>query len=285
MVLDQAGGRATSVNGAVKRRVSDVVGIIPCVVFTPDFLDVVKGSAAGRRAALDLLGSQVSQPYAKLVKEYERAIKQRNQLLKRGAADSEMEPWNEALVQHGARLTVHRARLAAKLMDCASAVYEDVSGGEVLAAGYEPDSLPTSPENWFDDEQAVSRTKEVLRRAVASRAADERTRCVSLVGPHRDDLRITIQGRDARAFASQGQQRTVALAWKLAEVDIVASVTGRMPIVLLDDVMSELDKERRRALTERVGARVQTVITTTNTGYFDKDLLERALLVEVCGAH
>jgi len=104
---------------------------------------------------------------------------------------------------------------------------------------------------------------------------------VTLTGPHRDDIVIEIDGRDARSFASQGQQRTVALAWKLAEVAVVEDVLRRKPVLLLDDVMSELDADRRAALSEVVSNEVQTIVTTTNTGYFSPEMLERSLVVPV----
>jgi DNA replication and repair protein RecF len=111
--------------------------------------------------------------------------------------------------------------------------------------------------------------------------AEERARRTSLVGPHRDDISFLVDGRDARAFASQGQQRTIALAWKLAEVMVVRDVSGQPPVLLLDDVMSELDSSRRHALTRFVGTTAQTIVTTTNLDYFDTELLERAKVVEL----
>jgi DNA replication and repair protein RecF len=116
---------------------------------------------------------------------------------------------------------------------------------------------------------------------MATRAAQEIDRRVSLVGPHRDDILFTIGGRDARAFASQGQQRTLALAWKLAEVDVVRSVLSKTPVLLLDDVMSELDQDRRAALTAVMQQDIQTFVTTTNTGYFDPALLRSAAVVDM----
>jgi DNA replication and repair protein RecF len=113
------------------------------------------------------------------------------------------------------------------------------------------------------------------------RAVEERRRAVTLVGPHRDDIVFTVGGRDARAFASQGQQRTAALAWKLAEVDIIEEVSRSRPMLLLDDVMSELDAGRRAALSVTMTGRTQTFVTTTNLGYFDATMLADATIVEL----
>lgn len=106
---------------------------------------------------------------------------------------------------------------------------------------------------------------------------------MTLVGPHRDGIVFLIDDRNARTFASQGQQRTVALAWTLAKVAVVEDITRRKPVLLLDDVMSELDADRRRALTSLVQRDVQTIISTTNTGYFDSRLLEQATVVTIPG--
>jgi DNA replication and repair protein RecF len=120
-----------------------------------------------------------------------------------------------------------------------------------------------------------------MRAEMARRAGEERSRAVTLVGPHRDDFTLTIQGRDARSFGSQGQQRTIALAWKLAEVELVEEVLHRKPVLLLDDVMSELDASRRAALSEVVASRIQTVVTTTTTGYFTPETLASATIVDI----
>ena len=109
----------------------------------------------------------------------------------------------------------------------------------------------------------------------------ELRRKTSLVGPHKDEVAFFINGRNARLFASQGQQRTIVLCWKLAEVEVVRDVLGVEPLLLLDDVMSELDERHRFALTEFIDRSVQTFVTTTNLGYFSDELLERANIVHV----
>ncbi|MCL2503037.1 MAG: DNA replication and repair protein RecF, partial [Coriobacteriia bacterium] len=124
--------------------------------------------------------------------------------------------------------------------------------------------------------------EEALKRALKLKQGEERFRRMTLVGPHRDDIRFFLdEGRDVRAYSSQGQQRTVALAWKLAEVAVIKDVSGKAPILLLDDVMSELDEQRRSAMARLTGETTQTFVTTTNTGYFEKDLLDRARLIKL----
>jgi DNA replication and repair protein RecF len=131
------------------------------------------------------------------------------------------------------------------------------------------------------DEVSQEEVAEGLAWELIRRTQDEYQRRVTLVGPHRDDVTFSIEGANARAFASQGQQRTIALAWKLAEVSVVRTVLSRTPVLLLDDVMSELDEDRRAALTGLIQQDIQTFVTTTNTTYFDPDLLQEAMVVHV----
>jgi DNA replication and repair protein RecF len=176
---------------------------------------------------------------------------------------------------------VHRRRLARQVLDEAVQIYGHLAAGEVLdvhmcdrcgLAGY--DLLM---------EISAEEVDAALRGEIERRRPDERARGVSLAGPHRDDITFLVGGRNARAFASQGQQRTIALAWKWAEVIVVTRILGRTPVLLLDDVMSELDQTRRGALTDLVQGDVQTFITTTTTSYFDPALLRAARVVTLGG--
>jgi DNA replication and repair protein RecF len=283
IVLDvrEDGTRSFTVNGKQVRSPSAIAGIVPSVVFTPDDLGLVKGSAERRRAEVDELGEQLSATYGRLRREYDRVVRQRNKLLKSEAPDPvQLEAWNAGLVELGSRLRMHRAGLVDKIAAHASAFHSRVCGdtlsvrymkgrrdaGTPVAAGTDPAA------------EAADLTHELCERR-----AEEVVRGVTLVGPHRDDIEFAIDGRPARAFASQGQQRTVVLAWKIAELHVVRDVARTSAVLLLDDVMSELDAERRRALTAEVGASAQTFITTTNTGYFDPGLLEKALVVRIGG--
>jgi DNA replication and repair protein RecF len=125
-------------------------------------------------------------------------------------------------------------------------------------------------------------TARYLARLAAGRADDLR-RQQTLVGPHRDDLSFAIDGRDARTFGSQGQQRSIVLAWKMAEVELAAEILGEQPLLLLDDVMSELDEQRRAAVIGFVQAGIQAVVTTTNLGYFPQELLDASKVVSFGG--
>lgn len=132
-----------------------------------------------------------------------------------------------------------------------------------------------------DREELKGWAYERMLAALDEHADEEIRRGVTLVGPHRDEIEFTVAGRSARSFASQGQQRTLVLAWKVAEVAVARDVLGIAPLLLLDDVMSELDGERRGAFLRLIGDDIQTVITTTNLGYFTDDLLDRAKVVSM----
>lgn len=270
-------GRRYTVNGNQRRRAADVAGLLPSVTFTPEHLEMVKGPAERRRADLDALGEQLSRTYGAVRRDYQRAVRQRNVLLKEDAPRAQVEALDEVCARFGGTLLAHRVRLLRRVMAHAAPAYEELAG-ETLAAEYR-DKAGAGEGPLADpkpDELASAILGELRRRA-----PEERARRVTLAGPHRDDVVFLVEGRDARAFASQGEQRTVALAWKLAEVKVVEEVLKAEPVLLLDDVMSELDETRRAALTGLVERRVQTFITTTNPGYFEPGLLDRAKVVEV----
>lgn len=281
VTIDGAGTRSWVVNGRERTRPSDVAGRLPSVVFTPDDLDLVKGPAERRRAAVDELGAQLSAAYGSLRREYGRVVRQRNTLLKDGAPAQLLDPWDDQLALLGSRVLSHRLRLLHRVMDGASERYRELASGERLGWEYEDRcglaAAALSPTRALDETAAA----EAIRAELGRRAAEERRRATTLAGPHRDDVVFTIEGRDARAFGSQGQQRTIALSWKMAEVDTIEDVLRVRPLVLLDDVMSELDADRRAALSAALLARSQAVVTATTTAYFGDELLGAATVVEL----
>jgi DNA replication and repair protein RecF len=282
LLLKRDGRRNYTVNGSSGKRASDVRGKLPSVIFTPDDLALVKSSAEARRSAIDDIGEQLSGAYEAARREYSTVLRQRNRALKEEVSDDLLAVLTQQLVIMGARLTASRARLMTRIADAAETAYEDITGGETLKLLFRP--------SWTRVGQAESSSgtagsEDVARQRLEEAAAvvkkEERARATSVFGPHRDDVDVFVAGRDARAFGSQGQQRTVALAWKLAEVAVVSEVSGARPLLLLDDVMSELDMTRRAAMAALVTEQVQTVITTTNLQYFEEALLGRAKVVEL----
>jgi len=274
MYANSAGKRLYKVNGKARRRVSEVAGVVPCVVFTPDDLRIVKDAAERRRAAVDGVGDQLSPAYRSARVEYERILKHRNSLLRDETGDEEMlSLWTARLVESGVAFSGHRRRLFERISAKMSEVYRTLSGGESLQAVYQP--------SWESRTGTETDPQVAMFRALQSRRREERARATTVVGPHRDDINFAVDGRDARSFGSQGQQRTIALSWKLAEVGVITDIGGQPPVLLLDDVMSELDESRRHALAKFVGGAAQTFVTTTNLGYFEKELVDRALVVEL----
>lgn len=252
----------------------DLPETLMSVLFNPDDLSFVKRGASYRRDELDGFGRQANRGYGKVLAAYTRAVEQRNRLLKEDYPDlALLDAWDASVALGGATLLVARLHLLERLRAHISTVYEEISEGEKLGCTYES--------SLGEDLAGLSRDEVCDRfaaRLAAGRAADLR-RQQTLVGPQRDDLTFTIDGRDARAFGSQGQQRSIVLAWKMAEVRLAREVVGEQPLLLLDDVMSELDERRRAATVRFVQSGIQTVVTTTNLGYFPEELLSAAKVV------
>ena len=255
-------------------RAADLLGTLMSVLFCPDDLALVKGSASLRRQGIDSFGSQAHPGYDKVCRTYARAVEQRNSFLKEPWCDPTLlDAWDESIALGAATLLAHRLSLFARLVPHVASVYADISGGETLECRYEC-SL---------GDEALGLDRDGLRELAFERVrvAREQDRRLGRtgVGPHRDDIRFFIDGRDARAFGSQGQQRSIVLAWKMAQVELAPELVGERPLLLLDDVMSELDADRREAILTYVERGVQTVVTTTNLGYFPDELLDKARVV------
>ena len=249
-------------------RAADLAGTLLSVLFCPDDLSLVKGSASRRRGELDAFGAQANAGYRKVLATYTRSVEQRNRLLRDGCEPALLDAWDESVALGGATLLRHRLSLFERLSGLVAEVYGEVSPAERLGCRYV--SSVAGAEAGMDRDELA---RLMLAQMQAGRADDLR-RGQTLVGPHRDDVAFTIDGRDARAFGSQGQQRSVALAWKMAEVRLCEGLLGERPLLLLDDVMSELDESRRATVTGFVEGGIQTVITTTNLGYFTKAQLD-----------
>ena len=285
IVCEVASGKRSFRRNGKRCPAAGVRGVVPSVLFCPDDLDMVKRSARVRRAALDTFGMQLNEQYAKLVGTYERIVEQRNSLLKeRWCTREVLGAWNDSLVQAGSSLLVHRISLLDRLRVHLVDAYEAIAPGEHLEVTYsstvgaiagEQDGCPLTRD------ELLVRARDLFCAVLDERADEELARGVTLAGPHRDEITFSIDGRDARSFASQGQQRSLVLAWKVAEVEVTRDILGRPPLLLLDDVMSELDADRRASFLRFIQDGIQTVITTTNLGYFSDDVLQRAKVVKI----
>lgn len=272
-----AGRRSFSLNGK-RCQASDMPSALMSVLFSPDDLGLVKRGASGRRDELDGFGRQANRGYANVLAAYTRSVEQRNRLLREEFPDENLlEAWDASVSLGGATLLEARLRLFSRLAEKVRAIYGEVSGGEELTCSY--------GSTLGDDVFGMTRDeiRDVFAAALAARRREDLRRQQTCVGPHRDDVTFLIDGRDARSFGSQGQQRCVALALKMAEVELAAEVVGSRPLLLLDDVMSELDERRRNAVVRFAQKGIQTVITTTNLGYFSPELLDASEVVSFRG--
>ncbi len=248
------------VNGTPIGRLGELVGRINAVLFTPSDLQLVQGAPGLRRRFLDIELSQVSRPYLHHLQRYDLALRQRNALLKqhqrRPSLPGELAAWDVQLAEHGSEITAARGAALARLSALAAETYADIAGGaERLALRYAP-----SVDRAGTDAASI---RGQMLDALASAQPDDIRRGSTSVGPHRDDFTFLIEGHDARDFGSQGQQRSCILAMKLAELNLMEEATGETPILMLDDLMSELDESRKRAFLSSLDPRIQTIITAT----------------------
>ena len=246
----------------------DIIGRWPVVLFWPDDLQLVKAGPEARRRLLDILVSQLDRAAADELIRYRRVLEQRNSLLRRlhdgGGPTDQLRPFDDALLRHGAAVQVARTELVGALAPLAAAAMAEISdAADWLELRYAPQSGAASQ----DREQVLA----ALSSALAHARGEELARGTSVVGPHRDDLEFVLNGRPARSTASQGQQRSAVLATKIAEVRLVGARAEHMPILLLDDVLSELDPTRREHLLAALSARgevPQTLVTCSDEYQF-----------------
>ncbi|CAN5428077.1 DNA replication/repair protein RecF [soil metagenome] len=262
-------------------RASTIVGQLRSVLFTPEDVSLVSGPPSERRRYIDLALCQIDSHYMRALSTYSRVLTQRNSLLKRFARDNvnprdpsvaiELKFWDDQLVQAGGTIIARRYETIALLNALAAGEYGRLDGGE-LALRYIPalgDSTPTGR-----DAVTVDATAFALRDALERRRSDEVRRGVTLSGPHRDDVAIDIEGRDAGAFASRGQQRLAVLAIKLGEAMLMSEAGGDAPVVMLDDILSELDERHRALVLETaIGLQSQLLITGTDRSLLDAPIV------------
>ncbi|HAJ62366.1 MAG TPA: DNA replication/repair protein RecF [Cyanobacteria bacterium UBA8543] len=289
LTLRTQGRRTVALNQESLRRQLDFLGTLNSVQFSSLDLELVRGAPERRRNWLDSLLIQLEPIYAYILQQYNQVLRQRNALLKkiRGQEaeggldessskdyDSQLALWDAQLATAGSRVTRRRARVLERLAPLASAWHASISGAtEVLEVTYAPN---ISIEK--DDPEGV---QEAFLDKIQLRRIPERTHATTLVGPHRDEVEFTINQTPARSYGSQGQQRTLVLALKLAELKLIEEVVGEPPLLLLDDVLAELDLNRQNQLLEAIQDRFQTLITTTHLGAFDSQWLNSSQILSV----
>lgn len=265
-VVIAEGSRDARVDGKPVRDPDELFGGLAVVAFTPDDLALVKGAPEGRRRMLDRAVQNRHPAHLADARDYLRALRSRNQLLRQGAAPALHEAFEEPLARLGARLRLRREQVLDELRGHAARAFAEVARGEqpldlaYQAAGRESDGLGAEA-SLRGEEELAGRLLEALRR----RLPRDRERGYTSVGPHADDLALSLGDRPARLFASQGQARAVVLAFKIGEIENLWRVQGRAPLLLLDDVSSELDPQRNAYLMRYLGElQGQVVLTTTD---------------------
>ncbi|MEH1793683.1 DNA replication/repair protein RecF [Nostoc sp.] len=281
LTLRRNGRRSVAINGESIRRQMDFLGVLNAVQFSSLDLDLVRGGPEGRRNWLDTLLIQLEPVYAHILHQYNHVLRQRNAFLKRHvetlnatSLQSELAVWDAQLATTGTRVIRRRDRAIQRLAPIASAWHASISGStEVLQIKYMP-NIPLENNHLEEVQQAF--LAKIQQRTVA-----ELHQGTTLVGPHRDEVELTINQTPARQYGSQGQQRTLVLALKLAELQLIEEIVQEPPLLLLDDVLAELDLCRQNQLLDAIQDRFQTLITTTHLGSFDSQWLKSSQILFV----
>ncbi|MCD7863549.1 MAG: DNA replication/repair protein RecF [Lachnospiraceae bacterium] len=269
MHLHRMGSKGIAINGQKIRKASELIGLIKVVFFSPEDLSIIKDGPSARRRFIDIELCQLDQSYLYNLNQYNKVLLNRNKLLKDMVFDNSLgdslEVWDAQLVKYGCKIIARRAEFIKELQDIIREIHFHLSGGkETLYLGYEPD---------VDVERFASKVRENRERDLKLKQ--------TCTGPHKDDCLFSIGGCDIRRFGSQGQQHTAALALKLSEIELVKKVSHDTPVLLLDDVLSELDSSRQNYLLESMGE-IQTIITCTGLEEFINRRVAVDKIFKVC---
>ncbi len=284
-ILFRVSGRRTlELNQEILRRQIDFLGTLNAVQFSSNDLDLVRGTPEYRRHWLDLLLVQLEPLYSYILHQYQQVLKQRNALLKQhkehtysdfsSELPSSLQLWDQQLAETGSRVTRRRARVIERLAPLAEAWHNQItSNSERLEIKYAPNVTCA-----YDQPQQV---QQAFLDKLEQRRIPEFQLGTTVVGPHRDDLEFSINQTSAKFYGSQGQQRTLVLSLKLAELQLIEEVIGEPPLLLLDDVLAELDPTRQSQLLQVIQERYQTLITTTHLASFAEPWLKNAQILTV----
>ena len=248
--LKKEGKKGIAVNGIPLKKLGDLFGTCHVVIFSPEDLNLIKDGPSERRRFMDMEICQMNTIYYYDLQQYYHILKQRNTLLKEIQKKSSLKDtlfiWDQQLIEYGNRIIASRRIFLEKLNEIASKKQKRLTGGkDELIMVYKPNVT----EKQFEEKLKKGQYKDILH-------------CATQWGPHKDDILFTINGNDVKQYGSQGQQRTTALSARLAEIDLIELETGQKPILLLDDVLSELDKNRQNFLMENI-SNLQTILTCT----------------------
>jgi DNA replication and repair protein RecF len=258
MHLRKNGSKGVAINKIPIKKASELFGILNIVFFSPEDLNIIKNGPAERRRFIDLELCQLDKLYLADLTNYNKVLNQRNKLLKdiyyRSDLLETLPMWDMQLLEYGRRIIAKRKQFVEELNEIIRGIHTNISGGkETLLLKYEPNI----DDIFFEDELLRAKSRDLKL-------------CQTTVGPHRDDMLFSIGGVDIRRFGSQGQQRTCALSLKLSEIDLVKKIIHNTPVLLLDDVLSELDSSRQNYLLGSI-TDIQTIITCTGLEEFVKN--------------
>lgn len=273
-------GKKAKINGLEQRKLSDFIGSLNVVMFAPEDLEIVKGTPGVRRRFLDMEIGQVQPGYLYHLQQYQKVLNQRNNLLKQLWGKDKpqqglLEVWDQQLAEHGVKIIKKRKQFILKLQKWAESIHHGITNGsEDLKLVY----VPSFGEEAEEDEAYLF---EQFMLKLSQLKDQELRRGMTLAGPHRDDVAFYINGKEVQTYGSQGQQRTTALSLKLAEIELIHEEIGEYPVLLLDDVLSELDPYRQTQLIETFQTKVQTFITATGIESLNTDKLKKASVFHV----
>ena len=247
--------KGIAVNGIPIKRSAELMGIINIVLFSPEDLNIIKNGPSERRRFIDMELCQLSRIYLDNLYRYSKVLNQRNHLLKQISYDESLKEtlsvWDEQLIKYGTEIIKERKEFIEQINNISADIHRKLTGGkEFLSIQYEPDVN----EEEFADKLYKNYNRDIYYE-------------ITHTGPHRDDIKFISNDMDLRTYGSQGQKRTAALSLKLSEIEIVKKKTGDIPVLLLDDVLSELDRSRQNYLLESIDG-VQTIITCTGLEEF-----------------
>ncbi len=247
--------KGIAVNGGSIKKSNELIGICNIIFFSPEDLSMIKNGPSERRRFINMELCQINKIYLFNLTKYNKILQQRNHLLKQISFNAELkdtiEVWNQQLIEFGGQIIEERRKYIDGLNPVISRIHKELSGGkEDIRMIYEPNVT----EDLFEEKLLISKEKDYLMKTTH-------------IGPHRDDIAFIINNKDLRKFGSQGQQRTAALSLKLAEIELVKSTIKENPVLLLDDVLSELDRKRQKHLLKSIKG-IQTIITCTGLEEF-----------------
>lgn len=273
-------GKKAKLNHLEQKRLSDYIGAMNVVMFAPEDLNLVKGSPQERRRFIDMEIGQIQPAYIYHLGQYQKILKQRNALLKDYQRKPQMdrtmlEVITDQLIEHAATIIERRYKFLNLLRKWAKPIHEGISR---QLEDLEIDYVATVD---VSEDLDLAKIVSVYQEFFSKSLTKEIERGTTLVGPHRDDLVFYVNGKDVQTYGSQGQQRTTALSLKLAEIELIYSEVGEYPILLLDDVLSELDDFRQSHLLDTIQGKVQTFVSTTNVNGIEHETLKEADLFRV----